>query len=135
MALLTEFGLTTLSQSPLDVHLIILSRFVRFFAFGGSTIVLALYLHALSIPDSRIGLFLSLALLGDLSSFILTLFADRLGRRLVLAFGAALMVGSGLVFAFVGNVWVLMGAAILGVVSPKYALFHCCTTAVLNTEF
>jgi MFS family permease len=122
MALLTEIGLTTLYHSPIDTHLIILSRFVRFFAFGGSTIVLALYLHALSIPDSRIGLFLSLALLGDVSSLLLTLFADKLGRRLVLAFGAAMMVGSGLVFALVSNWWVIMGAGILGVVSPKYAL-------------
>lgn len=84
--------------------------------------MLALYLHALSIPDSRIGLFLSLALLGDVSSLLLTLFADKLGRRLVLAIGAAMMVGSGLVFALVSNWWVMMGAGILGVVSPKYAL-------------
>lgn len=117
---LAELGLVSLYRSPSDVKILILQRFVRFFAFGGSTIVLVLYLNALSIPDARIGLFMSLSLVGDLVSFALALFADGLGRKLVLAIGALLMAMSGVVLAISGNYWMLLAAAIFGVVSPKY---------------
>ena len=61
---------------------------------------------------------MSLTLLGDvfLGGF-LTLIADRSGRRRVLIGGSLLMVMSGLVFAFVNNFWVLLAAAVLGVIS------------------
>jgi predicted MFS family arabinose efflux permease len=117
--LLTEFGLFSLFSSPTDVKLLILQRFTRFFAFGGSTIILALYLHALQIPDAQIGLFMTLALVGDLVSFALTLFADGVGRRRILMLGAALMAVSGLVLANSGSFWLLLVAAVIGVLSPK----------------
>jgi predicted MFS family arabinose efflux permease len=117
---LAELGLISLYRSPSDVKILILQRFVRFFAFGGSTIVLVLYLNALSIPDASIGMFMSLSLVGDLVSFALVLFADGLGRKLVLALGALLMAMSGVVLAMSGNYWMLLAAAIFGVVSPKY---------------
>lgn len=119
---LAELGLISLYRSPSDVKVLILQRFVRFFAFGGSTIVLVLYLHALSIPDARIGLFMSLSLVGDLVSFALALLADGLGRKLVLTLGALLMALSGAVLASSGNYWILVAAAIFGVVSPKYGI-------------
>ncbi|KAL8856586.1 MAG: hypothetical protein Q9178_006815 [Gyalolechia marmorata] len=63
---------------------------------------------------------MSMTLWGDVViSFILTLFADRLGRRRILMLGAALMAASGLVFAFSGQYWVLVAAAIFGVISPS----------------
>jgi hypothetical protein len=110
-------GLSSVHHSPLDTKLLILQRFTRFFAFGASTIVLVLYLHTLSIPDSRIGLFLSLTLVGDVLSFLLTLLADGAGRRRVLGLGAALMCMSGLIFAGTGNFWFLI---IAGVCSWDY---------------
>ncbi|PWY96780.1 MFS general substrate transporter [Aspergillus sclerotioniger CBS 115572] len=42
-----------------------------------------------------------------------------MGRRAVLALGSALMVGSGILFATVGNYWVLLAAAVFGVISPS----------------
>lgn len=52
-------------------------------------------------------------------SLALTLVADRLGRRRTLLLGALLMVFSGTVFATISNYWILLLAAILGVISPS----------------
>ena len=63
---------------------------------------------------------MTLTLLGDvLISFCLTLVADNLGRRKILMGGAALMTFSGAVFTMSGNYWVLVGASIVGVISPR----------------
>lgn len=128
--LLAELGLTSLYACPRDVKLLILQRFSRFFAFGGSTIVLALYLHALHVSDARIGLFMTLALVGDVVSFALTVCADGVGRRRVLTLGAGLMAASGLVLAWSDSFGLLIVAAVVGVLSPKYAF-----RAVLDAFF
>ncbi|KAL2816754.1 MFS transporter [Aspergillus granulosus] len=118
--ILSELGLISLWQSPRDAKFLCIQRFVRFFAYGGSTLVLASYLSALGISDDRIGLFMTLTLVGDVAiSFFLTLFADAMGRRAVLALGSALMVGSGVIFGLVENYWVLLAAAVFGVISPS----------------
>lgn len=118
-SILSELGLVSLYNSPLDTKLLCSQRFVRLFAYGGSTLILASFLSALDISDGRIGLFMTLTLVGDVViSFFLTLFADRLGRKAVLLLGSALMCGSGVAFALSGNYWVLLLAAVLGVISP-----------------
>lgn len=123
--ILHELGLVSLYISPLDTKLLCAQRFVRLFAYGGSTLILASFLSALGISDDRIGLFMTLTLVGDVViSFFLTLFADRLGRKAVLLLGSALMCGSGVVFALSGDFWVLLAAAVLGVISPGYVPFH-----------
>ncbi|KIW82614.1 hypothetical protein Z517_05641 [Fonsecaea pedrosoi CBS 271.37] len=116
---LKEIGLVTLYHSPFDTKILIFQRFVRLFAYGGSTLILASYLSDLGNEDARIGLFMTLTLIGDVFiSFLLTLVADQLGRRWILVLGAALMSASGVVFALSGNYWVLLAGAILGVISP-----------------
>lgn len=118
---LEELGLLSIYKSPTDTKLLCVQRFVRLFAYGGSTLILASYLSALGISDRRIGLFMTLTLVGDVViSFFLTLFADALGRKAILALGAALMTVSGIVFGLSGNFWVLLAAAIFGVISPRY---------------
>jgi predicted MFS family arabinose efflux permease len=78
------------------------------------------YLQVLGISKARIGLFMTLTLIGDVViSFMLTMFADGLGRKAILAAGAALMTVSGVIFALSGNYWVLLAAAIFGVISPR----------------
>ncbi|RYP92840.1 hypothetical protein DL770_001011 [Monosporascus sp. CRB-9-2] len=115
-----ELGLVSLYSSSLDVKLLCLQRFVRLFAYGSSTLVLVAYLEALGNTKTEIGLFMTLTLVGDVCiSFLLTLFADALGRKAILALGAALMVASGIVFAISGSYWVLLVAAIVGVISPS----------------
>ena len=116
-----ELGLQHLINSPRDAHLLILQRIFRLLAYGQSTLVLASYLHALGTSDFRIGLFMTLTLIGDVAgSFVLTMFADRWGRRKVLTLGCGLMVMSGVVFASTGSYFVLLLAAIIGVISPRY---------------
>lgn len=64
---------------------------------------------------------MTLTLVRDTSlSFIFTVFADSLGRKTVLIFGAILMSAAGAIFALCENYWVLLVAAIVGVISPKY---------------
>src|SRR6201999_69914 len=100
--------------------LLIFQRFIRLFAYGASTLILVSYLSALKISDTHIGLFMTLTLVGDVViSFLLTLVTDGIGRRWMLALGAVLMTASGVVFALVGNYWVLLVAAIVGIITPS----------------
>lgn len=80
--------------------------------------VIAIFFAGLEFSDHQIGLFMTLTLLGDvfLGTF-LTLVADKLGRRKVLLAGSALMVLSGVIFAVFENFWILLLAAIVGVIS------------------
>jgi MFS family permease len=117
---LDEVGLVPLYHSPRDTKIIIVQRFVRLFAYGGATLILVSYLSALGIPDSKIGLFMTMTLVGDVAiSFLLTLITDAIGRRFMLALGAALMSASGIVFGLSGSYWVLLAASIFGVISPS----------------
>ncbi|KAL6242115.1 hypothetical protein RBB50_011027 [Rhinocladiella similis] len=118
--MLKELGLVTLFHASTDTKILILQRFIRLFAYGGSTLLLASYLSDLGIADARIGLFMTLTLVGDVFiSFLLTLVADQLGRRWILVLGAALMSVAGVVFGLSGNYWVLLAGAIIGVISPS----------------
>lgn len=113
-------GLPSLLSSTLDTKILCLQRFVRLFAFGASTLILASYLSTLGHSDDLIGLFMTLTLVGDVFiSFLLALVADKLGRRNILGIGALLMCASGLVFAVSGNYWILLVAAIVGVITPR----------------
>ncbi|TKA70890.1 hypothetical protein B0A55_08100 [Friedmanniomyces simplex] len=115
-----ELGLITLSQCSKDIYLLLLTRFIRMFAYGSSTLILALYFAALGHSDTKIGLFMSLTLVGDvLISLALTMVADSLGRRRILILGALLMTLSGAVFATLSNYWILLLAAVVGVISPS----------------
>ena len=115
-----ELGVLSILRSSRDTKLLCLQRFTRLFAYGASTLILALYLSSLGSSDARIGLFMTLTLLGDVViSLLLTLVADGLGRRRILVLGAALMTASGIVFVISGNYWILVAASIFGVISPR----------------
>ncbi|CAF9936287.1 MAG: hypothetical protein HETSPECPRED_010291 [Heterodermia speciosa] len=114
-----ELGLSALIRSSRDTKILVFQRFVRLFAYAGTTLVLALHLAELGNSDTRIGLFMTLTLLGDiLLSLFFTFTADRLGRRNVLALGATAIITSGLIFGLVENYWVLLVGATIGVISP-----------------
>lgn len=117
---LEELGLVSLYGSCRNTKLLCMQRFVRMFAYGAVTIILVAYLNELGISTGRIGLFMSLTLVGDtMISLVLTLFADGLGRRAILAIGSLLMTAAGAAFAVFSNYWVLLAAAIIGVISPR----------------
>ncbi|KAF2186878.1 major facilitator superfamily MFS_1 [Zopfia rhizophila CBS 207.26] len=111
-------GLHSLHTTGRDAYLIILLRSARMFSAGIPSLILALFFSSLSFPDSRIGLFMTLTLLGDvLLSLLLTLIADSLGRRNILLFGSLMMTLCGTAFALSENFWVLLVSAVFGVIS------------------
>lgn len=98
-----------------------LQRFIRMAAYGATALIFVVYLRHLGISSSRIGLFMSATLFGDVvCTFLLALYGDRLGRRAVLGGGSLLMCASGVVFAFCENYWLLLAAAVFGVITPSY---------------
>jgi MFS family permease len=112
----------TLATAPLslDGRLLFATRAARMFSYGFLSVVLVLYLAGLGFSEGRIGLLLTLTLVGDvLVSLWITLHADRLGRRRMLILGAALMVAAGVPFALSGDFTVLVLAATFGVISPS----------------
>ncbi|KAK2036830.1 major facilitator superfamily transporter [Colletotrichum somersetense] len=115
-----ESGFASIVESCRDTKILCLQRFVRLFAYGASFLILVHFLSSLNFSDERIGLFMTLTLLGDvLISFLLTAITDQVGRRKVLGAGAVLMTMSGLVFSWADNYWILVAASIFGVISPS----------------
>jgi MFS family permease len=103
-----------------DIRLLFVTRSIRMFAYGFLSVLLVLYLAKLGLSATRIGLLLSLTLVGDIAvSLLLTTTADRFGRRRTLVIGAALMLLAGVAFALTRNFALLLIAATIGVLSPS----------------
>lgn len=103
-----------------DQSLLLALKFVRMLAYGQTTIILVPFLLRLGCTDSQVGIFMTATLIGDviLSSYI-TLKADKFGRRYMLGISAIMMLLSGVVFVFSHNFYLLLIAAIFGVISPS----------------
>lgn len=109
-----------LFQAPRDAKLLLALTFLRRASFGLTNQVLTLFLAGAGVSKLRIGWFMTLTLAGDTAiSFGLTWFSDTLGRRAVMVAGCVLMLASGVVFALSLDFWVLLAAAILGVISTS----------------
>ena len=79
-----------------DGRLLFVTRCVRLFAYGFLAVVLVLYLREVRLSEGRVGVLLTLILLGDTGlSLWLTTAADRLGRRRMLLAGSVLMALAG----------------------------------------
>jgi len=103
-----------------DGRRLFLTRIARLFAYGFVSVVLVLYLVSAGLSEARVGLLLTLTLLGDTAiSLALTTSADAFGRRRTLIVGAGLMLLAGAVFAVTGNFLLLLAAATVGVISPS----------------
>jgi MFS family permease len=103
-----------------DGRVLFITRIVRMFAYGLLAVILALYLAQAGLSDAEIGVLLSLTLLGDaLISLWITTRADRVGRKRMLLIGSALMVFAGILFSVTRNFYLLLLAAIIGVISPS----------------
>src|SRR5262249_46416410 len=82
--------------------------------------ILVFYLVSLGLTEAQVGLLLTLTMAGDLIiSLFLTTHADRLGRRRTLIAGAILMAAAGVAFASTKNLFFLLVAGAIGVVSPS----------------
>ena len=109
-----------LQSLTFDGWLLFLTRFLRLLAYGSLSVVLVFYLIGLGLSETQTGLLLTLTLLGDTAiSLYLTTRADRIGRRRMLIVGSVLMVAAGLTFALTNNLWLLIIAGTLGVISPS----------------
>src|SRR5258707_10067958 len=109
--------LKTLSR---DGWLLFVTRFARLFAYGSLSVILVFYLIGLGLTEAQSGLVLTLTLAGDVVvSLLLTTRADRVGRRRILVIGAILMAAAGLAFASTSNLFFLILAGTIGVISPS----------------
>jgi MFS family permease len=103
-----------------DAWLLFVTRFTRLFAYGSLSVILVFYLVSLGLSESQSGIVLTLTLVGDIAvSLYLTTRADRIGRRRMLVVGAILMALAGLVFAVTNNLFYLIIAGTIGVISPS----------------
>lgn len=113
-----ESGLASVYTTGLDAWVIIFARSCRMFSYGASSLILALFFAELKVSDERIGLFMTLTLAGDVGlGLLLTLVADHVGRRRTIILGSVLMMMSGATFALCENYWLLLIAAVVGVIS------------------
>src|SRR5215468_5321453 len=95
-----EQGLKAPLGHSRDVRLLFATRILRLFAYGFLSVILLLYLAEIGLSDSRIGLLLTLTLVGDtVISLGITTTADRVGRRQMLFLGGILVVFAGILFA------------------------------------
>jgi len=109
--------LRTLSR---DGWLLFVTRFARLFAYGSVSVILVFYLIGLGLTEAQVGLVLTLTLAGDvIVSLYLTTRADRIGRRRMLIIGSILMAAAGLAFALTSNLFFLVIAGTIGVISPS----------------
>src|SRR5512134_3199175 len=103
-----------------DISILFSTRIIRLFCYGFLSVVLALYLSEWGLTEGQIGLLFTLTLAGDaVISLWLTTSADRFGRKRTLMLGALLMAGAGLAFILTRNLFLLVLAAIVGVISPS----------------
>ena len=114
---LIPIALKTLTR---DGWLLFVTRFARLFAYGSLSVILVFYLVGLGLTEAQCGLILSLTLAGDVVvSLLLTTQADRIGRRRMLVIGAILMAAAGVAFASTRNLFFLIIAGTIGVISPS----------------
>ena len=103
-----------------DGRLLFGTRIARLFGYGFLSVVLVLYLVGVGFGAAEVGLILTLTLVGDAAITLwLTTHADRIGRRRVLLVGAGLMILAGIAFVLSRDLWVLILAATIGVISPS----------------
>jgi MFS family permease len=103
-----------------DLRLLFATRALRLFAYGVGSVVLVLHLAAAGVGEARIGLLLTLTLLGDVAvSLAITTRADQAGRRRMLALGGGLVAAAGAAFATTTSFPILAAAAFVGVLSPS----------------
>lgn len=103
-----------------DGALLFVTRGMRMFAYGFLSVALVLYLKAVGLTETQIGLLLTMTLFGDVAlSLWITTAADRVGRKRMLILGAMLMALVGGVFAATGNYFWLLAVATIGVLSPS----------------
>jgi MFS family permease len=113
--ILSPFTLNWLSK---DGKLILLARTTRTFAYGFLSIILAIYLKLSGFNDLLIGIILSSTLINSIIfTLLVTLSADRIGKRKILIVYASLMSVSGVIFFASNNFILLIVSALIGTIN------------------
>ena len=103
-----------------DAAVLLGTRGVRAFGDGIVSVVLASYLTALGLSDTRIGVVVTATLLGSAGLTLLVgLGGHRVGRRTLLQLVSLLMVVTGLGFAAFTGFWPLLVVALVGTMNPS----------------
>ncbi|HEY7124495.1 MAG TPA: MFS transporter [Ktedonobacterales bacterium] len=98
-----------------DTWKIMAARGLRSFAYGLLAVLLAVALSAAGLSPAAIGALVTVSLVGDFcSTYLISLWADRWGRRRTLASLALLMAATGAAFGLTRFYPVLLVAAFLG---------------------
>ncbi|MGH9041881.1 MAG: MFS transporter [Acidimicrobiia bacterium] len=105
---------------PADVRRILSAQALRAFAYGMGAVLLGVTLERRGLSTGQAGLVLGAVLAGTvIASLLVGRFGDRVGRRrcyLVLHLALGL---TGLAFALVDNVWLLVAVCLIGALSTE----------------
>lgn len=102
-----------------NINILFAARTIRMFAYGFLSVILVLYLSAIGIEEYKIGLLITLTLIGDaVISLWITTRADYYSRKRMLLFGAFLMAAGGIIFSITSSYLILIITATIGVISP-----------------
>ena len=103
-----------------DGKLIIVSRGLCTFAQSTIAILLAIYLEKLGFSLIQIGAFLSAGVAGSaVFTFIVSLIAERVGRRRLLIVFTLMSAGAGLALVFIDDFLPLMFIAFIGSITAR----------------
>ncbi|MEZ4563596.1 MAG: MFS transporter [Thermomicrobiales bacterium] len=103
-----------------DARVLLTARGLRAFGDGFVSILLPVHLAQLGLNNFQIGAVATSTLLGSALLTLLVGFnAHRIGRRALLFRASALMVVTGLGFAFLRDFWPLLLVAFLGTINPS----------------
>lgn len=101
-----------------DGKLLLGARIVRTFSYGFLSIVLAIYLKLIGFGDVMVGLVLTATLVNSVFfNLFSSAYADKVGRRKILALYAVLMIISAVVFFVTDNYVALVIAALVGTIN------------------
>ena len=98
-----------------DARRIIMMRGLRSFAYGLLAVLLAVALNNAGFSPAAIGVLITVSLVGDfVGTYVISIYADRFGRRRTLVVLALLMAATGVVFGMTTIYAVLLPAAFFG---------------------
>ncbi len=87
-----------------DLKLLVASNALRNFGYGMMEVLFVLYLTDIGFDAIRVGAFITTTLIGSaLLNLTVGVFADRLGRRSLMALATMIMILAGLVIMFSKN--------------------------------
>ena len=101
-----------------DGKLLLGARIVRTFSYGFLSVILAIYLKLIGFNDILIGLVLTATLVNSVFfNLFSSAYANKFGRKKILALYAALMIVSAIIFFVTDNYVALVIAALVGTIN------------------